>query len=494
MDNDYNPDNSTLVRFRLETSSNRLLTTANKTQRDDFSMGVAFEGEMTYTAESFFFKIVNVKIFQAGSYNIYLSINSNITGRSNKFSVLAGAPSHLFFKGASSMYRNAIAGNTELFEINVVDEYGNFVLDLPDVLNAVVTGRLSARAPWLPEPHASSWVSGKKEAKALEGLFVIKLTFPYAGNFTVNIDYKHLNHSVFVVVTAANASQIRISKMPKTFKIDTINLGSLPDMPYTVAVQDSWNNTIYADSINIRMAEKNNSADAYPKECGNQHECRAELIIYKLESELRFQTFDENNDGNWSNLEYTKYFNTVQQNFPNDYFSTSSFGSMDISKDGWISRTEFQQTGITIGEKKPFLEINHLRIKRPNQRYSLILSWRTISSQTSFFDVKVGDPFKVSVKSECPKPPAGYCGKVGQFLYRDFTATLLDPVDNVCTDMTGIDIEVSIHPGFMTLGAYVQGGGGLSEDPLWLALPSFAHLLAPYGSTNCRATPRMAIS
>jgi hypothetical protein len=71
--------------------------------------------------------------------------------------------------------------------------------------------------------------------------------------------------------------------------------------------------------------------------------------------------------------------------------------------------------------------------------------------------VKVGDPFKVSVISECPKPPAGYCGKVGKFLYRDFTATLLDPVDNVCTDMTGIEIKVSIHPSFMTPGAYVQG-------------------------------------
>ena len=417
---------------------------------------------MSYTVETLYFEIANLTIFRTGTYKLYLSIargnNSDIVARSIEFDVVAAAPDRLLFTTASGNVEETehmIAGDsTDTLQFHVVDDLGNFVFDLLERVTVVATGQLSPRAEWLEDLLPTTWVGGQAEAEAVDGLISFdELHLPYAGIFTLHFTYGTLSNSINVEVVAGAASQISLPTMPTTFKIAYENLATLPGMPYYAAVLDSFNNTIDAHSINVRLAEIAVAGATYPASCGDFHQCKAELCIATEDGDcnLEFSNFDANDDGKLSTSEYAQYADAVYD-FYYDVVQDRVFADVDRSSDGYVSKMEFQLAGIDITKSAPFFQIDDLRIKLNNEKYMLIFSWGDLTLETDLFDVEIGHPFAVDVTTRCPEPPAP-CGQVGQFLEAEFEASLIDAVGNLYI-RDGVPIHVSIPDAYTTPGAY----------------------------------------
>jgi len=451
-----------LVHVLLQAEDGTLLTTSNVIHMDDNSRGTIFSGKVSYDVGKSEFEVSNLTIFRPGSYQVYLSINgSEIVQRTSKFAVYPAAADRLLFDTISgNMSHNiertldATAGETIFFAFHVVDIFGNFVYDLPDILRVAPIGQLSARAPWLEDPPVSSWIVGKTEAHAINGRFELQFSVQYAGRITLHFAYFQQMNSVDILVNSEMPFQISLATMPMSFKIDDANRAALPGLPYRAAVLDRFNNTVDAQRINLRLAETVSADAGAPKPCGDAPEpCKAELCLPNQEGEceLRFEKFDTNQDREWSSDEFGKY----SKEYP-DVASTTSFESMDISGDGTICQKEFQAAGLNIMHQAPFFEIKQLILKRPN-RYALIFSFQDILLQTESFDVLIGDPYQVQVATGCPKPSDGDCGRVGQYLKKSFHAEVVDAVGNLRDDLENVPIVVSIPSAFTTPGAFLLG-------------------------------------
>ena len=456
-----------LVHVRLEAGDGTLLTTSDVTQMDDNSNRTIFSGNMTYVVGHSDFEVSNVTVFRAGSYRVYISINgSDIVERSSELTIYPSDADRLLFDTVSGNIEHTqivTAGEPLPFALYVVDVFGNIIFNLPDMLSVQPREQLSVlsvRADWLDEDFSvSSWILGQTQAHASYGRFELEFSVQYAGRITLDFAYLQTVSSAEILVNAETPFRISLSTMPTSFKIDDVNLGALPGLPYGVAVLDRFNNTIDVDSINIRLAEIvgsgwTPSADIVPQPCGNFYECKAELCFPTDDGqcESRFESYDRNQDGKWSRIEFTEY----SMSYP-DTTSATSFESIDVSGDDTISKMEFQMSGFTVTHKAPLFEIEQLILRRPNRRYALLFSSGDIVLKTDSFDVFIGDPYQVRVTTECPESSKGFCGQVGQYLTKSFYATVTDVVGNLRDDLEDVPIVVSIPSAFTTPGAFLQG-------------------------------------
>jgi len=379
-----------LFHLHLETLDAKLLTSKgvvsmdNSTYLDAFKGNVSHtSGDMSYAVSGLFFNVSGVSIFRAGSYKFRVSINgTDILVRNNQFHIIPAVIDRLVFNTTSGNIQttlNVTAGTPVSFHFHVLDEFGNYVFNLPDTVSVVATGKLLSRAPWLEIPSSSSWLQGQMEANVLDGSFIFDLLMlPYAGAFTLHFRYAELANSVDLVVTAVDPFQIALTSAPTSFKIDGQNLGSLPGLPYRAAVVDSFNNTIFVQSIKMHLAATSGS--------------EAQLCLPSEDGvcQDRFNVFDIDVDNLWSSHEFDDYSDKMESLY-GDYVSGNSFVEVDRNNDGFVSKIEFQRAGLKIVNSAPFFEISDMRIELPAQNYSLIFSSGALTLQTDSFDVIPGN-------------------------------------------------------------------------------------------------------
>ena len=240
------------VTLQLETAGGRLVNENSSTVMDDSCMrGGILAGNTSFNVTNLVFQVSNLTVFRTGTYKIHLSIDgTDIEGRSNDLDVgSAGADRLLFHTSTSScevwegeeasvtVTLTLTAGAILPLSFQVVDEFGNSIVNPAHCVISSATGSLESRAPWLESLPASKFVSGQTETCAAAGKWLVftSLRLEYAGSFRLEFRYmmplcRDCVRTMDVLVTSSSPSHISSSSLPTSFKIDGENLARLSGM------------------------------------------------------------------------------------------------------------------------------------------------------------------------------------------------------------------------------------------------------------------------